>query len=83
MTRERLSPSDAEKEEFYEGLDDTYEKVKVASGLTSAFIITSVAFPPASFGALVTAVETGRQAVKLTGKAIRFHAKYPSQIVKK
>jgi len=59
--------------EHFKNLNNNWKKVKIASGITLGFTAASLVFPPAIAGAVVSAVETGRQAIKLNLEVIRFH----------
>ncbi len=77
MSKEALLPTREEWDEHQSRLENTFDKVKVSAATGLAFTGASMVFPPALPGAVVTAAETGRQAVKMNLEIIKFHRKYP------
>ena len=76
MQSERRLPTEEERNEYNQRLDNTLRKSRIAAETTIAFAAASIAFPPALPGAVVTAGETLRQTIKLSSDAIQFHRKY-------
>lgn len=70
-------PTQEEVNECTRKVEEHWNKAKIAYGTSMALAVSSLAFPPASAGAVVVALEGGRQVIQEGLTVIKFSNKFP------